>query len=92
MLALNLPSYLVSFRLDIQLCFSYIQPTLKQVLIKISLRGVMEIRGLSALVTGASGFIGGRLAERLASEEGVCVRAMVRNTKRAERLRNFNWR
>ena len=47
----------------------------------------MEIRGLSALVTGASGFIGGRLAERLAIEEGVRVRAMVRSTRKAERLR-----
>lgn len=49
----------------------------------------MEIRGLSALVTGGSGFIGGRLAERLATEEGVHVRAMVRNLKKAERLRKF---
>jgi nucleoside-diphosphate-sugar epimerase len=49
----------------------------------------MEIRGLSALVTGGSGFIGGRLAERLATEEGVRVRAMVRNVKKTERLRKF---
>jgi nucleoside-diphosphate-sugar epimerase len=49
----------------------------------------MEIRGLSALVTGASGFIGGRLAERLVTEEGVGVRAMVRRVKRAERLRKL---
>jgi nucleoside-diphosphate-sugar epimerase len=49
----------------------------------------MEIRGLSALVTGGSGFIGGRLAERLATEEGVHVRAMVRNLKKAERLRKL---
>ncbi len=49
----------------------------------------MEIRGLSALVTGASGFIGGRMAERLALEEGVRVRAMVRNLKKAERLRKL---
>ena len=46
----------------------------------------MEIRGLLALVTGASGFIGGRLAERLATEEGVRVRAMVRNTGRTARM------
>jgi uncharacterized protein YbjT (DUF2867 family) len=49
----------------------------------------MEIRGLSALVTGGSGFIGGRLAERLATEGGVRVRAMVRNVKKAERLRKL---
>lgn len=49
----------------------------------------MEIRGLSALVTGGSGFIGGRLAERLAIEEAVRVRAMVRNLKKAERLGNL---
>jgi nucleoside-diphosphate-sugar epimerase len=49
----------------------------------------MEIRGLSALVTGGSGFIGGRLAERLATEDGVRVRAMVRNVKKAERLRKL---
>jgi nucleoside-diphosphate-sugar epimerase len=78
-----------SLRLDIQIHFSYIQLNLKQSVKKISLRGAMEIRGLCALVTGASGFIGGRLAQRLATEEGVRVRAMVRNTKRAERLRRI---
>ncbi|MBM4278684.1 MAG: NAD-dependent epimerase/dehydratase family protein [Deltaproteobacteria bacterium] len=49
----------------------------------------MEIRGLTALVTGGSGFIGGRLAERLATGEGVRVRAMVRNLKKAGRLQKL---
>jgi len=47
----------------------------------------MDLRGFRALVTGATGFIGGRLAERLASEEGVRVRAMVRRAHKADRLR-----
>jgi nucleoside-diphosphate-sugar epimerase len=49
----------------------------------------MDIRGLTALVTGASGFIGGRLVERLATEQHVTVRAMVRNPKRTERLKKL---
>lgn len=46
----------------------------------------MEIRGLLALVTGATGFIGGRLTERLATEEGVRVRALVRSAGKVGRL------
>ncbi len=38
----------------------------------------MELRGKTALVTGATGFIGGRLAERLVAEEGVQVRGLTR--------------
>lgn len=49
----------------------------------------MEIRGLQALVTGASGFIGGRLVERLALEEGVRVRAMLRSPEKAGRLKRL---
>lgn len=37
-------------------------------------------------MTGATGFIGGRLTERLASDEGVTVRALVRTPGKAERL------
>ncbi len=38
----------------------------------------MELADKTALITGATGFIGGRLAERLATEEGVHVRGLAR--------------
>jgi nucleoside-diphosphate-sugar epimerase len=47
------------------------------------------LAGRKALVTGATGFIGGRLAERLALEHGVEVRALVRNLAGAARLARF---
>ena len=47
------------------------------------------LAGKVALVTGASGFIGGRLAERLVLEHGVEVRAMVRTLSAAGRLVRF---
>jgi NAD dependent epimerase/dehydratase len=44
---------------------------------------VPEFRGASALVTGAAGFIGSHLVERLAAE-GASVRALCRYTSRTE--------
>jgi len=38
----------------------------------------MNLRGKRVLITGANGFIGGRLAERLTEEEGAQVRGLVR--------------
>jgi nucleoside-diphosphate-sugar epimerase/predicted dehydrogenase len=42
------------------------------------------------LVTGASGFVGGRLVERL-SQDGVSVRATTRLISRAKKLPNVEW-
>lgn len=47
------------------------------------------LAGRRALVTGATGFIGGRLAERLVLEHGAEVRALVRNLAGAARLARF---
>ena len=46
----------------------------------------MTLAGQTVLVTGASGFLGGALARRLASE-GALVRALVRSPERAAPLR-----
>ena len=45
--------------------------------------------GRTVLVTGASGFIGGRLTERLSLEEGAHVRAAVRTFQNAARISRF---
>ncbi|MCC7250780.1 NAD-dependent epimerase/dehydratase family protein [Hyphomicrobium sp.] len=45
--------------------------------------------GSRALITGASGFIGGRLAEILGEERGVKVRGLVRQFGHATRLARF---
>jgi len=47
------------------------------------------LRGTRVLVTGATGFIGGRLVERLVREEGASVRALVRNFTNAPRIARF---
>jgi nucleoside-diphosphate-sugar epimerase len=52
-----------------------------------TIAGALE--GRTVLVTGASGFIGGRLAERLVLEQGAHVRALVRNVAAAARLVRF---
>lgn len=43
----------------------------------------MNLKGKTVLVTGATGFIGWRLAERLAREEGAQVRALARSKDKA---------
>jgi nucleoside-diphosphate-sugar epimerase len=46
----------------------------------------MELRDKKVLVTGATGFIGGRLTELLTTEDGVKVRALARAPSKAGRL------
>ena len=48
-----------------------------------------DLRGAQVLVVGASGFLGGRLAERLVVEQGARVRVLIRRVASATRLARF---
>jgi nucleoside-diphosphate-sugar epimerase len=50
---------------------------------------VRTLANASVLVTGATGFIGGRLVERLILDEGARVRVVLRNFARAPRIARF---
>jgi nucleoside-diphosphate-sugar epimerase len=50
---------------------------------------ITPLTNATVLVTGATGFIGGRLAERLVVEHGARVRALVRSFGRAARLARY---
>jgi nucleoside-diphosphate-sugar epimerase len=49
----------------------------------------VALEGKRILVTGATGFIGGRLVERLFLEKGARIRTLVRDFKNASRLARF---
>ncbi len=51
--------------------------------------GTIDLQGKKILVTGASGFVGGRLVERLVRHHGADVRVLVRNPSSAARLARF---
>jgi nucleoside-diphosphate-sugar epimerase len=46
----------------------------------------MELKNSTVFITGATGLVGGRLAERLVREENARVRALVRTEKKAAQL------
>jgi uncharacterized protein YbjT (DUF2867 family) len=52
----------------------------------------MTLAAGTVLVTGATGFIGGRLVEQLMLAGGTHVRVLVRDLSRAPRLLRSPWR
>lgn len=50
----------------------------------------MKLSGKQVLVTGATGFVGGRLVEKLVIEQHANVRVLVRNFSRASRIARFD--
>lgn len=50
----------------------------------------MKLKGKTVLVTGGTGFIGGRLIEKLILEQNANVRVLVRNFSHASRISRFN--
>ena len=50
----------------------------------------MSLEGRQVLVTGATGFIGGRLVEELVLAQGATVRCMVRDLRKASRIARFD--
>ncbi len=50
----------------------------------------MKLSGKQVLVTGATGFIGGRLVEKLVLEQHANVRVLVRDFSHASRIARFD--
>lgn len=73
----------------IEACYRHRQPlSLPWMIVKTETK-INSLTGAKVLVTGATGFIGGRLVEKLVLEQGAYVRALVRDFTRAPRIARF---